>query len=124
MDINAANIDDAFKGLLEEEIRKQFGKVMKDHCRVCSSKVHKSTDSCHHDTVCRHCGKPGHWAMVCLHRLTGKPAVKAEAARVATVASTSASGSSSSGSSDDRDTQIAALKDQLESMQKALSGFV
>ena len=47
-----------------------------------------------------------------------------DTARVATVASTSSSSSSSSGSSDDRDAQIAALKNQLESMQKALSGFV
>ena len=124
MDIDAANIDDAFKGLSEEEIRKQFGKVMKDRCCVCGSKAHKSTDSRHCDTVCRHCGKPGHCATVCLHRLTSKPAVKTEAARIATVASTSLNGSSVSGSSDDRDAQIAALKDQLESMQKALSGFV
>ena len=46
------------------------------------------------------------------------------AAQVATVALTLSSGSLSSGFSDDQDTQIATLKDQLESMQKALSGFV
>ena len=82
--------------------------------------------NCHikSSSVCNHCGNKGHYQRLCRSRLEGRPP-KSSAAVRATDTSSSATASSSSSSSDSeaRDAALAALKDQLELIQKQISGF-
>ena len=124
MDIDASRLDDELRGKSEDEIRSWHRKWIQDKCRVCGSKDHVATDK-HREAVCNHCSKKGHYAKICLSRLQSKPASRAASAKasISATASSSASSSGSSSSNDDRDAEIAALKDQLTSMQKVISSF-
>ena len=61
MDINVTKLNDTFKDLTNiEEIKKQFSKVMRDHCKMCSSFDHKLEDLKHRRFICNWCKKARH----------------------------------------------------------------
>ena len=45
--------------------------MLKGRCKGCGSKQHNDS-KIHADHVCHHCGKTGHYASMCLARLTGQ----------------------------------------------------
>ena len=125
MEIDAV-FDDQFKGLTGDALKRQMDRVLRDRCKVCGSKGHRADDPRHRDVVCNHCGNKGHYQRLCRSRLEGRPPKSSSSAAVrATDTSSSATASSSSSSSDSeaRDAALAALKDQLELIQKQISGF-
>lgn len=125
MEIDAV-FDDQFKGLTGDALKRQMDRVLRDRCKVCGSKGHRADDPRHRDVVCNHCGNKGHYQRLCRARLEGRPPKSSSSAAVrATDTSSSATASSSSSSSDSeaRDAALAALKDQLELIQKQISGF-
>ncbi|GJF00956.1 hypothetical protein PsYK624_172600 [Phanerochaete sordida] len=125
MEIDAASIDEAFKGLRGNDLRKQFDSVMRDRCRVCGSKEHKANDARHRDPVCHHCQRKGHWAVVCRSRIEGLPPT-APSPTANIRANDAASSDSSPGSStgpDTREADLAALKDSVALIVKQLASF-
>lgn len=119
MDIDAARLDSLFVGCNDKDaVLKQHRKVMANHCRVCGSTAHKNMEGRHPaNTVCKHCKKKGHWAMVCLNRLQGEPAKKP----AQTVAAASVASTSKIEEIEDQSATIAALRDQLALQQKQMT---
>ncbi|GJF00602.1 hypothetical protein PsYK624_168950 [Phanerochaete sordida] len=125
MEIDAASIDEAFKGLRGNDLRKQFDSVMRGRCRVCGSKGHKANDARHRDPVCHHCQRKGHWVVVCRSRIEGLPPT-APSPTANIRANDTASSDSSSGlptGPNTREADLAALKDSVALIVKQLASF-
>lgn len=121
MDINAAKIDRQFVGINDcDGIWKQFQKVIKDHCRVCGSQNHKTSNNKHTNTKCNHCESDGHWSAVCICRLQGVPAGPVTKGKDR---ASIRSSNTSSGTSSDCEAKNAALKDRLDVQQKQMEAL-
>jgi hypothetical protein len=73
MVINATVNFSGLKDLSDRnKIRSAWQKAMKGCYRICRAKNHGLNKHLT-DTTCKHCGKQGHWATVCLAHLTGAP---------------------------------------------------
>jgi hypothetical protein len=128
-----------FKSLSDwNKIRSTWQKAMKGRCRVCGAKNHKS-DKYPMNTTCKHCGKQGHWATVCLVCLTGAPKAQNVSVLVqgtvdpnkfsvtaCAIGQSEAAGMSSASKGNERakedpDAKLAALQDQMALQQKQMA---
>lgn len=125
MDIDASNIDERFKRLTGNDLKRQFEAYMRDKCKVCGLKAHTASDPLHRESVCNHCGRKGHYSRVCRSYLEGRPAVTKPAPATICATDTASSGTTpgSSTGPDTREAEIATLRDQLHIMNKRLSDF-
>jgi hypothetical protein len=143
-DPNAMVIDatvdfSGLKNLLDRnKIRSAWQKAMKGRYHVCGAKNHES-DKHPTDTTCKHCGKQGHWATVCLTCLTGAskaqnvsasvqgtvdPNEFSAAARAVGQSETAGMSSASKEkerTKEDPGAELAALRDQMALQQKQMA---
>ena len=72
MEIDASYMDKHFIGVPDfKVVQAIWNRLLKGRCKGCGSKQH-SDSKVHADHVCHHCGKTGHYASMCLARLTGQ----------------------------------------------------
>ena len=72
MEIDASYMDKHFVGVTDFKAAQAiWNRLLKGRCKGCGSKQH-SDSKVHADHVCHHCGKTGHYASMCLARLTGQ----------------------------------------------------
>ena len=83
MEIDASYMDKHFVGVQDYKTAQQiWNRLLKGRCKGCGSKQHNDS-KIHAGATCHHCNKTGHFATVCLMRLTGQTARKNVSATVA-----------------------------------------
>lgn len=142
MDISASVDFSGLAGLTDRnKIRSAWQKAMKGRCSVCGAKNHAS-DKHQKPSACNHCGKSGHWAAVCLARLTGAPKAQNVSASVSgavdpeefsaaaratgqnEAARVPASSKGKERASDDQGAELAALRDTVALQSKQLADMM